>query len=278
MKKIMYTLLLAIIALPVLAQNYTGDSWSKVKSAGSGTLTVVYYSQAGLVYKDTDGKMKGLCVDILNDFTKFVQEKYNKKVTINYAGEEKVFSDFLSVVQNTPNVLGVTNVTVTDERKKVMKFTPAFLTNPIVMITHKDAPSVKAASELTSNFQGYTAEVISGSTHVKHMENIKKNSLPSLKITYGPSGPVILDHISKNPKLITILDFTEFVDATRRQLPVKRQNIEITKPEELAFAMSLKSDWDVVWKEFLTEEYKTSVKYRKYIVDNLGANFLAVIR
>jgi membrane-bound lytic murein transglycosylase MltF len=278
MKKVILLFMLLATAFVVHAQKYKGDSWAKVKSSGSGTLTVVYYSQAGLIYKSPSGEMKGVCADILNDFVQFVQEKYGKKISLNYAGEEKVFSDFLNVVQNTNDVLGVTNVTITEERKKVMKFAPPFLTNPIVLITHKDAPNLKSMDELNAALQGYTAEIIAGSTHVKHMENIKKNYVPSLKITYGPSGSVILDHISKNPKLITILDFTELVDATRRQLAVKRQNVEFTKAEEVAFAMSLKSDWDVVWKEFLTNEYKTSVKYRKYIVDNLGANFLAVIR
>ena len=276
--KTVFTWALMFISSTLFSQTYSGDSWAKVKASGSGTLTVVYYSQAGLIFKGPDGKMKGVCVDIVNDFAKFVQDKYGKKLTVNYAGEEAVFTKFLSTVQATPNILGVTNVTVTDERKKLMKFTPSFLTNPIVMITHKDAPSISSFSEMGTALNGYTAEVISGSTHVKHMEEIKKKYSPSLKIGYGPSGGVILDHIKNNPKLFTILDFTEYVDATRKQLPVKRQNIEITKPEELAFIMAHQTDWDVLWKEFLTDEYKTSVRYRKLIVDNLGANFLSVVR
>jgi ABC-type amino acid transport substrate-binding protein len=138
----------------VFAQTYTGDSWAKVKAAGSGTLTIVYYSQPGLIVKGADGKMKGVCVDIVADFAKYVQEKYGKKLAVNYAGEEPVFTTFLSTVQTTPNILGVTNVTVTDERKKLMKFTPAFLTNPIVMITHKDAPTVTNTTELANAFNG----------------------------------------------------------------------------------------------------------------------------
>jgi len=278
MKHILILPLMVFLFVGCFAQTYTGDSWAKVKSAGKGTLTIVYYSQPGLIIKGDDGKLKGVCVDILSDFVKFVEEKHGKKITLNYAGEEPVFSNFLSTIQTTPNILGVTNVTVTDERKKLMKFTPAFLTNPIVMITHKDAPTINNLSEISSAFAGYTAEMITGSTHVKHMENIKRNYYPGMKITYGPSGPVILDHIKSTPKLFTILDFTEYVDATRKQLPVKRQNVEITKPEELAFIMAHQTDWDSVWKEFLTLEYKASVRYRKIIVDNLGANFLTVVR
>lgn len=270
-------LVIFFTSLQLVAQPYTGDSWAKVKSAGSGTLTIVYYSQPGLIVKE-DGKMKGVCVEILSDFVKFVETKYGKKIKLNYAGEEKVFTGFLTTVQSTPNILGVTNVTVTDERKKLMKFTPSFLTNPIVMITHKDAPSIKDLTEMKTAFAGYTAEMITGSTHVKHMEDIKKKYYPGMKITFGPSGSVILDHIRTNPKLFTILDFTEFMDAMRNQLPVKRQNVEITKAEELAFIMAPQTDWDVLWKEFLTDEYKASVRYRKIVVDHLGASFLTVVR
>jgi ABC-type amino acid transport substrate-binding protein len=278
MRKLFYLLAAVLFSATAFAQKYTGDSWAKVKSTGSGTLTVVYYSQPGLIIKGPDGKLKGVCVDILNDFVKFVQEKHGKKITLNYAGEEPVFPDFLSTVKTTHNILGVTNVTITEERKKDLKFTPPFLTNPVIMISHKDAPTLTSLAELSKSFAGYTAEVISGSTHVRHMERIKKEDFPALKITYNTSGPLILEDIKNNPKLFTILDFTEYVDATRKQLPVKRQNVEISKPEELAFIMSLKTDWDGIWKEFMTDEYKTSVRYRKLIVDNLGANFLAVVR
>lgn len=93
-----------------------------------------------------------------------------------------------------------------------------------------------------------------------------------------PTGPEILKKISTNPKLFTILDFTEFVDATRKNLPVKRQNVSFGDAEELAFVMSKQSDWDEVWKEFLTADYRRSVRYRKIIADNLGATFLSILK
>lgn len=277
MKSIIFLLAFVIFSAQAHAQKYTGDSWSKVKSTGTGTLSVIYYSQPGIIGKGADGKVKGVCVDILKDFVAFVKEKYGKTVNVNYAAEETTFSDFLSNVKSTPNIMGITSVTVTEERKKFLKFTPPFLTNPVVLVTHKDAPSITSLDNLNKSFDGYNAEVITGSTHAKHMENIKSKYYPSLKLSYNTSGPIILDHIKTNPKLFTILDFSEFVDATRKQLPVKRQNVDISK-EDLAFIMAPQTDWDVIWKEFMTPEYKSSIRYRKLIVDNLGANFLAVVK
>lgn len=276
--RIVFVLMGLFLSSTGFAQKYKGDSWAKVKTSG-GVLTVIYYEQPGLIYKDAaTGKMKGVCTDILDDFAKFIEEKYGKKLTIAYAGQEQVFPEFLSITQNTTNILGVTNVTITDERKKILKFTPSFMSNPVVMLSHKDAPSISSASEIGTTLKDYEAKVITGSTHVKVIERIKKENAPSLKITYANSGGEILKELSGGPKFFTILDFTEYIDATRRQLPVKRQSINFGAAEELAFIMSKQTDWDQPWNEFLTPDYKKSVRYRKIIVDNLGANFLGILK
>jgi hypothetical protein len=111
-----------------------------------------------------------------------------------------------------------------------------------------------------------------------YINKIKKENWPSLTITYGPSGQEILKKIATNPKIFTILDFTEFVDANRKRLPIKKQNLEFGDPEQLAFVMSKQSDWDEIWKLFMTDEYRKSPKYRKNISDNLGMAFLSILK
>ncbi|MBS1486776.1 MAG: transporter substrate-binding domain-containing protein [Bacteroidetes bacterium] len=269
--------ILLLVSHISMAQNYGGDSWATVNSKGSGKLAVVYYPQAGLISEE-GGKMKGLCVDLLDDFVAYVQAKHHKKITIDYQGEEKVFSEFLKVTQTTPNVLGVTYVTVTEERKKVMKFTPPFLSNQETLITHKDAPAVDHLKNIGTILKGYSIKIIAGSVHQKYAEQIKRENMPQLAISTGPSGTEILKEISTNPKLFTILDFTEYVDAVRKQIPVKRQNVQIGPIQDLAFCMSKQSDWDEIWNEFLTPEYRKSEKYRKFIASNLGGAYLSVFK
>jgi ABC-type amino acid transport substrate-binding protein len=271
-----------IILLLLALSNFSfaqkdGDSWAKVKSAGGGNLAVVYYEQAGLI-EEVNGKPEGLCVEILEDFVAFVQKKYSKKVTLQYVGKEPIFTNFLATTQKSTNLLGVTNVTITDERKKILKFTPPFISNPVVLLTHKDAPAITSMAELPKKLAGYSAEIIGGSTHVKYINKIKKENWPSLSIVYGPSGQEILKKITATSKLFTILDFTEFVDANRRRLPVKKQNVDFGDPEQLAFVMSKQSDWDEVWKEFLTDEYRKSPQYRKNVSDHLGMAFLSILK
>ena len=189
--KQLLTILLLTTLNHIFAQNTGGDSWATTKANGSGTLAIVYYEQAGLI-QDVNGNPEGLCVEILKDFFDYVQAKHNKKITLQDVGKEPVFTDFLSSTQKSANLLGVTNVTITDERKKILKFMPPFISNPVVLLTHKEAPAVVNFTELSKKLNGYSAEIIGGNTHMKYINKIKKENWPSLSITYGPSGQVII--------------------------------------------------------------------------------------
>jgi ABC-type amino acid transport substrate-binding protein len=269
---------LATLCFTTQAQKLTGDSWAKVKEQG-GTLTIVYCEQPGLIYKDeTTNKLEGVCTDILEDFAAFVKNNYGKTLTINYALKEQNFSKFLQIAQQTPNIMGISNVTITDERKKIMKFTPAYMSNLVVLLTHRNAPSISSLSQIPTSLRGYTAKVLGGSTHSKIIEEIKAENAPALKISYANSGIDIMKELTESSKIFTILDFTEFINANRKQLPVKRHNVNVGSSEELGFIMNKQSDWDKPWNEFLTIEYRKSVRYRKIIVDNLGANFLSMVK
>jgi ABC-type amino acid transport substrate-binding protein len=276
MKKLSGLALLALVVFPSFGQ-YTGDRWEKVKTNGSGVLTVVYYEQPGLIQK-VNGKMRGVCVDIIAGFVQYVKERHGKTITVNYAGEEKEFSKFLNVVQHTPNIMGATNTSITDERKKIMKFTPPFMTTQLVLLTNQNAPAIKDLSELSKVYKGYTAEVITGSTHVKYIEKIKKEHYPELKVSYAPSSESVIKNLMANSHIFSILDFTEYVGVVRRKLPIKRQEVDLGNAEQLGFIMSKQSDWETIWNEFLTPEYRKSVQYKKIIADNLGSTFLNLVR
>lgn len=262
----------------VCAQKYKGDNWSAIKPGGSGTLTVVYIEQFGLIHKDKSGKMKGVCVDILSDLAKYAKEKYNKTITIHYAGEEPDFAVFLSTVQKTPNIIGVTNTTITEERKKTFNFSPPFMMNRLVMLTHNSAPAVSNMKELPAKLPGFSAQVISGSLHVDYIQKIKASYMPALNIKYETTGRNIVRNLTTDKKLFTVIDLTEFIEAVHNKLPVKNHPVDVGIVEELGFVMAKQTDWDIIFKEFLTPEYRNSTRYRQIITENLSSTFLALVK
>jgi ABC-type amino acid transport substrate-binding protein len=279
MKKAFGVLCAIVLAAGVLiGQVIKGDSWAAIKASGTGTLGIVYYDQPGLVEKMPDGKMKGVCVDIVSDFVAFVENKHGKKIKVEYVYEETEFPRFLNTFKQSHYMLGVTNTTITEERKKVMKFTPTFMHNDMVLLTNKDAPALGSLLQIATIYKDYTAQVITGSTHVQYMEQIKKDYFPSLKIDYVPSGDIIIKNISNNLKVFSVIDFTEYIGVIRKKIPVKKQNVNLGKPESLGFIMCKQSDWEPLWREFLTPEYLKSLRYKEIIAQNLGTAFLSLVR
>lgn len=272
-----FCLILLLFTARVAYPQFKGESWERVKAAGAGTLTVVYYEQPGLIQK-VDGKMKGVCVDLLTEFSNYVKQKYGKDLKISYAQEEKDFQKFLKTIQTNNNVLGVTNTSITEERKKILKFSPPYMSTQLVLLTNEKSPALKSLSDLPKVYSGFTAEIISGSTHEKQLEKIRKEHFPGLKVSYASSSESIIRNLSVNPKVFSILDFTEYIGVVRKKLPVKRQEVEIGAPEELGFIMSKQSDWDVLWNEFLTPEFRKGATYKKIVAENLGGTFLSLIR
>lgn len=278
MKKFFIPLSLLLFSCYSVFSQTGGDSWAAVQKKGSGKLAILYYEQTGLVYKASDGKIKGVCMDIISDFQKFLETKYGKKVTIEIVGEQNDFPKFLTTIQQTHNLLGVTNTSITEERKKIMKFTPHFMSNQVILLTNKNAPSIKSLDEIPAVFKGFKAQVITGSTHVPQVEMIKKKYYPSLVIEYVPEGDIIIKNLATDPKLFSVIDFTEYIGVIRKKIPVKKQDVDLGEAEPLGFIMSKQTDWDGPWKEFLTEDYRKSVRYKEIISANLGNAFLTMVR
>lgn len=274
------SLLLLTVTL-ILASSFKSlsqDSWSNVLKKGEGTLGIIYYQQPGIIQKDQSGKLNGLCVDILEDFVNFVNLRYGKKISIKYISEETVFSVFIERVKSTPDIIGVGNITITPERKKFLTFTESFLTNPVILLSHKTSPDISSQTQIATKFNGYTALVVDKSTHETYIKKIKSENYPTLAIRKTTSGLALMDEMAKDNKTFGVIDLTEYIYAIRNKLPLKRHDVKLNeKNEELGFATSLNNDWHQPWKEFLTTEYKQSVSYRKHIVDNLGASFLSLV-
>jgi ABC-type amino acid transport substrate-binding protein len=269
-----------VATTPMYAQSQTqtlnGDSWEKVKSNKKGTLTCLWNESYGIVYKNNNNELKGVCIDILGDFVVYVKEKYNTDITLKFV-EEASFRNFLQRVSVTPNVLGVSSASITEERKRILRFTNPFLTNPNIIVTSKEAPKLARLEDLAVVYKGFRAKVVEGSNHHDYVKDIKKKYYPDLGIETAASTRLILEDIVKNKNMFTIIDFAEYVGATRNKLSVVRQNVQLDLVDKMGFIMSLKSDWGPIWNEFLSKEYINGIGYRKIVSGNMGSSYLSLL-
>jgi hypothetical protein len=273
MKKTFFIPLL-LLSLTAFSQIPEGDSWKAVNGNGAGKLSIIYYECPNLI-EDFNGIPKGVCVDILNDFVQYVKTKYNKDIALSFATKEDDFGKFLKTVKSSNNIIGVSNTTINDERKSEMKFSPYYLKTPLVVLTNKTAPNFTTLKELADS--GLGGQVEKETSYAAFMKKMKSD-FPKLDIQYQLTTPVVLDQLSTSNKFFSVMDFTEYLGEVKSNTNIKRQAINLNYNVPLGFIMSKKSDWDVLFNEFLTENYRNSLQYKKSISANLGANFMSLVK
>jgi ABC-type amino acid transport substrate-binding protein len=276
MKNLLICFCIATFIHPVFAQG-NGNTWQEVKVAKEGTLMCLWNEAYGIAYKDEKGKLVGVCIDILEDFRLYISKKYDVHLAIEYR-EEKSFADFLTIVQKSPTLLGVSTVSVTEERKKRFHYSPYFISNPNIIVAHKDAPKLTSLEEIPTLYKGFEMKVIAGSTHKDIATSIRSQYAPELVIGEATASRDIFTEMKTNKSLFTIIDFGEFLGAFKNKFPIARQPVKLNTDDKLAFLMAKTSDWEPLWREFLTDEYRKSAGYRKIISENLGLAYLGMIK
>ncbi len=272
MKQFIILCMIGLASVPAFSQ-FSGDTYASAKSKGSATWVLTYAEAPGFA-SNKSGKMTGITVDLMKRFEEYVEQKTNIDITIEYkANDANNFTQFLKDVQNAKGgVFGLSNTTITQERKRYFNFSPAYITNIGMIITHNSVPTVGSADQFASKFSGMTAVTVKNSTNEKKILALKSNHLPDLKIEYVNSFSEALDMVSKDPKKFTDLDFTYYLSAVQSKKPVKRHPAGDNNTEEFGIIMPRSNDWSGLLSEFMKNELLNTMEYKKIIADNLGSS------
>lgn len=265
-------MLLTVLSSPLMAQ-YNGDSWKRVQGAGSGTVSFAYVETPGFVYKDASGQLTGICVDIMNDFIKYVNETKGVKLTSKFVGDGSSFSGMYNKVKgSSEGVFGLGNITITNARKREIKYSPPFITNFAILITQKSVPTLNSLDEISTKFSGLTAYTAKGTLNDKRIQDLKSKYYPEMQIAYAASSPETLDKVLSDPKAFSYLDLAFYLDAVQRKQPLKRHPIGDQASEQFGFIMPMNSDWQPLMEEFFSANggYTNSIEYKKILSKHLG--------
>ncbi len=262
------------------AQNLSGNNFSEAKNSKNAVVTFTYVETPGFAYKDASGKLTGVCVDIMNDFMDYVGKTHGIKINARYVGNGTSFRAMFDGVKNgSKGVFGLGNVTVTEARKSEINFSPSFITNFAILVTHSDVPSLNSMDEINTSFNSFTAYTAKGTLNEKRVNEIKSKYYPELNISYINSSPAVLEKILSDTKSFSYLDLAFYLNAVKERKPLKRHQVGDDGSEEFAFIMPLSSDWQPVMDEFFAANggYKNSTEYKKILVNHLGLSAVKLL-
>lgn len=278
--KTIFSSALMLITVSVLAQNYSGDSWSNVKASKAGTISLAYVETPSFVYKDKAGNLTGICVDIMNDFKEWVNTTKGVNLTTKFVGDGTSFKGMLEKTKTaTGGVFGMGNITITEERKKEVKFSPSIITNNAILITQPSVPTLAKLEDISKTFADFTAYTAKGTLNEKRINDLKKY-YPGLKIQTTTTSQECLEKVFEDPKGFAYLDLAFYIEAVQLKKPVKRHPVGDKSAEQFGIAMPLNSDWAPVMEEFFKANggYTNSKEYKQILIKHLGESGVKLLQ
>lgn len=254
-------------------QNKTQNTnWSEVKERGSGTVTLAYVTSDGFSYEDENGHLTGVTIEIVRDFVEYVSSEKNVSLNIHYQPVDR-FGDFYEYVKiSRGGVFGVANVTITEERRKELAFSPPYMTNIATLITHHDVAEIHNFEEIKDKFSGLNALAFEGTLHEERLRNIVEHFIPDAFIDFAHSNNEIIEQTSAGNEYFAYVDIYNYWRATEQGLPLRRQAAGDEASEQFGIIMPLDSDWHELVRSFFEQGdgYTQSTRYRQIMEDHLG--------
>lgn len=273
MRKIVIVFFAVLISQAGQSQGYTGDSWAQVKANGQGTISLAYVETPELVYKDNAGKLTGICVDVMGDFVAFVNAKKGVKLGSKFVGDGTSFKGMYDKVKGSiGGVFGLGNITITEERKKEIKFSPPYMTNLVFLITQNSVPTLAKMEDMSTTFAGLTAYTAKGTLNEKRTLELKQKYFPGMKIDYTSISQETYEKVINDPKGFAYLDIAFYLEAVQQRKAVKRHPVGDKLAEQFGFIMPLNSDWQPLLTEFFEADggYLNSPGYKGILKKHLG--------
>ena len=265
-------ILLATISCTGQEGDFLAESWGDVQEFDGGNITVLYVASEGFSYVNEDGDLTGVTIELMRDFARYVEAEHNVNLNIHFEAIESFSGFYDTVVNAKPGVFGVANVTITEERKEELAFSPSYLNNIAVLITHDSVSEIDDMEEIPEAFNGLTGLAFEGTLHEERIRDILQSYLPNSEIEMAHSNAEIIEKTAEEENYFAYVDIYNFWRATDQSAPLVRHRVGDELAEEFGVIMPRGVEWEDVINEFFDHDggYVHSETYRDHLRDHLG--------
>jgi ABC-type amino acid transport substrate-binding protein len=178
------------------------------------SLRIHYYENYPFAYKE-GGKLKGIEIDIVEEYVAWLKQKKNISVGVSYVPFEEFSSFYGSVKSGGSSVVGLGSVTDNAERENEVAFSPAYLQNVSVLVTDGSVTTIKNndAVSVARSLNGMRAVVVNKSSHLKHLKKMYEASRlndAEVKIVFTEKQTNVLDSIAANKRVFGYVDIVAY--------------------------------------------------------------------
>lgn len=267
---LIFLLFLCLLPLKCLKAQ-VASSWKEILEKKQGTVEVVWSKLDPFIYKEKVGNkdtIRGIEAEILRGFFHFVEKKYNVKLRIKWR-EVPFFSDVLpSVAQSKGCYFGAAAISITEDRKKLVYFTPPYMPDISILISNSQIPIYTSREDFAKNASKYIAFTSHNSAYEKDLKKLQQDFKINFPIRYISEEKDLVDMVSKTPTAIAYIDLPIYLKYLEKGFAIKRQFIFKSVREGYALLLPKNHDWHEPIKAFFEafsfKAYRQEV-VRKYL-------------
>lgn len=271
--------IIALFIISACTVEQKSQSWQQVEYSDGGDITLKYVASDGFAYYDQNGELTGVTTEIFKDFVQWVESEYDVLLTVHYEPYES-WSDFYADVRDSHSgTFGMGNVTITPARWEELDFSPAYMTNIAVLITHEDTPELTQLSEMNEHFAHLDALAFEGTLHEERLKNFKEVHYRNMTVEYAHSNNEIIEKVAERDQYFAYVDVYNFWRAKDSGLPIRQHHVGDEPSEQFGFIMPGDSDWEsIIFRFFETDGgYLNSERYQNIMETHLGTGLATML-
>jgi ABC-type amino acid transport substrate-binding protein len=257
----------------------SGPTFSESLAAGRAHLTFFFVPSSGFAYRDDAGRLTGVTVELLRDFARFVADTHDLEVAVTWV-EEELWAHFYGFVRDSHGgAFGIGNVTITDARWQEIDFSPPYMQNIAVLVTHQDVPELEAMEAIGEAFAGLTALRYPGTLHEARLEAIRDTHFPHMAFLPISSNDELVSALAAGPGTFGYIDIYNYWRAREAGQPLRRHPVGDDAAETFGVILPNNSDWTPVITAFFHAGggYAESERLRELMREHLGEELTALL-
>lgn len=254
-----------------------GPDFEQALASGSARPVFVYVPAEGFAYRK-DGRLTGVTVELLRDFADYLTRTHGLTIEPCWL-EQTDWRRFYNQVRDAQGgVFGIGNVTITQARRSELAFSPPYLRNIAVLVSHQDVPELQRMDEVPQRFAGLTALEFTGTLHADRTQALASTWLPDLERQGVSSNDELVRRIAEGAGAFGYMDAYNYWRAVEAGLPLRQHAIADDGDEAFGVILPL-SGWQSAIDAFFAEAggYAGSERYRRHLREHLGETLAALL-
>lgn len=254
----------------------SATSFQDILDKGSGKVKVYYYPIEPFIYTDEIGKLLGIEKEMMDSYLRFIEKKYSVKLFVEWEEVPTFDSVFEYVNKSEIPAFGISVISKTKERSKLVGFSYSYMPDVSVFITHLSVPFLKDGKGLKTHIDGFEAATISSTTYKDDLDMLSNQFDVNLNYVDVPNDEDIIRLVSRNKEMVGYVGLPFYVIEIGKGNPVKRHSKFQVKRDGYRFVYQLGQGWDQTVKNYF-ESYLYRAEADKIIRRYLGNDYSELI-